>query len=245
VIIIPAIDIRQKKSVRLKQGKIDAETVHSVDPVFVAKLWRAKGAQRIHVVDLDDAFSGININKEIIKNICSSVDIPVEVGGGIRDIDKIKEVFDLGAALVVLGTVAVYNPEVVRKAICKYGAEKIIVAVDAKDGKVVINGWKDLTSINVLELVSRLKKMGVQEILYTDVLRDGMFTGPDFAGLKKLSESGLRIIASGGVKTIANLVKLKQYEKYGVIAAIVGSALYTDEFKLEDAIKTLKILEAK
>ncbi|MDR1926117.1 MAG: 1-(5-phosphoribosyl)-5-[(5-phosphoribosylamino)methylideneamino]imidazole-4-carboxamide isomerase [Endomicrobium sp.] len=245
MIIIPAIDIRQGNSVRLKQGKINAETIYSVDPVFIARLWRAKGARRIHVVDLDGALSGTNINREIIRNICTSVDIPVEVGGGIRDMDKIREVFDLGAELVVLGTVAVYNPEIVRKAICKYGAEKIIVAVDAKDGKVAIDGWKDVTPIDVLELVSRLKEMGVQKILYTDILRDGMFTGPDFAGLEKLSKSGMKIIASGGVKTIADLVKLKQKEKSGIVAAIVGSALYTDEFKLEDAIKTLEILESK
>jgi phosphoribosylformimino-5-aminoimidazole carboxamide ribotide isomerase len=245
MIIIPAIDIRQGNSVRLKQGKIDAETIYSADPVFIAKLWRAKGARRIHVVDLDGALSGTNINREIIRNICASVDIPVEVGGGIRDMNKIREVFDLGAELVVLGTVAVYNPEIVRKAICKYSAEKIIVAVDAKDGKVAIDGWKDVTPIDVLELVSRLKEMGVQEILYTDILRDGMFTGPDFAGLEKLSESGMKIIASGGVKTIADLVKLKQKEKSGIVATIVGSALYTDEFKLEDAIKTLENLESK
>ncbi|MDR3071388.1 MAG: 1-(5-phosphoribosyl)-5-[(5-phosphoribosylamino)methylideneamino]imidazole-4-carboxamide isomerase [Endomicrobium sp.] len=243
MIVIPAIDIRQGNSVRLQQGKIDAETIHSTDPVFIAKLWQAKGAQRMHIVDLDGALSGINVNKEIIKNICASVDGPIEVGGGIRSMEKIREVFDLGAAIVVLGTVAVYNPAIVVKAVDKYGPSKIIVAVDAKDGKVAIGGWKDITSIDVLDLVNRLKEIGVQEILYTDISRDGMFTGPDFAGLKQLSKSGMRIIASGGVKTIDDLVKLKQHEKNGVFAAVVGSALYTDEFKLEDAIKTLENLE--
>ncbi|MDR3256936.1 MAG: 1-(5-phosphoribosyl)-5-[(5-phosphoribosylamino)methylideneamino]imidazole-4-carboxamide isomerase [Endomicrobium sp.] len=245
MIVIPAVDIRQGNSVRLKQGKIDAETIYSTNPVFIAKLWSAKGAQRIHVVDLDGAFSGININKEIIKNICASIDIPVEVGGGIRNMDRIKEIFDMGAAYVILGTVAVYNPEIVRKALEKYGPEKIIVAVDAKDGKVAIGGWKDITPVDVLELVNRLKEIGVQEILYTDISRDGMFTGPDFIGLQKLSESGMRIISSGGVKTIDDLVKLKNYEKDGVFAAVVGSALYTDDFKLEDAIKTLESLEGR
>jgi len=239
MIVIPAVDIRQGNSVRLKQGKIDAETVYSTDPVFIAKLWKAKGAERMHIVDLDGAFSGMNVNKEIIKNICASVDVPVEVGGGIRDMDKIKEIFDIGASYVVLGTVAIYNPEVVRKAIDKYGPEKIIVAVDAKDGKVAIGGWKDITPVKMLELVDKLKEIGVQEILYTDISRDGMFTGPDFTGLQKLSGSGMRIIASGGVKTIDDLIKLKKYEENGVFAAVVGSALYTNDFKLEDAIKLL------
>ncbi|MCA6085336.1 1-(5-phosphoribosyl)-5-[(5-phosphoribosylamino)methylideneamino]imidazole-4-carboxamide isomerase [Candidatus Endomicrobiellum agilis] len=240
MIIIPAVDIRQGNSVRLKQGKIDAETIYSKDPVFIAKLWKSKGAKRLHVVDLDGAFSGINTNKEIIKNICAAVDIPVEVGGGIRNMEKIKEVFDLGATYVILGTVAFHDPEIVKKAINKYGPQKIIIAVDAKDGKIAISGWKDITSVEVLELVNGLKEIGVQEILYTDISRDGMFTGPDFIGLKKLFESDMRIIASGGVKTIDDLIRLKKYEKDGVFAAIVGSALYTDDFKLEDAIKKVE-----
>ncbi|MDR3274402.1 MAG: 1-(5-phosphoribosyl)-5-[(5-phosphoribosylamino)methylideneamino]imidazole-4-carboxamide isomerase [Endomicrobium sp.] len=245
MIVIPAIDIRQGNSVRLKQGKIDAETVYSTDPVFIAKLWKAKGARRIHVVDLDGALSGVNINEDIIKNICASVDVPVEVGGGIRSMEKVREVFELGASYAILGTVAVYNPEIVRKAINKYGPQKIIVAVDAKDGKVAIEGWKDITPVDILELVNRLKEIGVQKILYTDILRDGMFTGPDFAGLKKLSESGMRIIASGGVKTIDDIIKLTKYEENGLFATVVGSALYTDDFKLEDAIRALEDLENK
>ncbi len=240
MIVIPAVDIRHGNSVRLPQGKIDAETPYSQDPVFIAKLWESKGAKRLHVVDLDGALSGTNINKDIIKNICASVDIPVEVGGGIRNMDKIKEVFDVGATYVILGTIAFNNPEIVKKAIDKYGSEKIIVAVDAKDGKVAISGWKNITPIEVSELINKLKEIGVREILYTDISRDGMFTGPDFAGLKKLSESGMRIIASGGVKTIDDLVELKKYEKDGVFAAIVGSALYTDDFKLEDAIEKIE-----
>jgi len=239
MIVIPAVDIRQGNSVRLKQGKIDAETIYSTDPVFIAKLWKAKGAERMHIVDLDGAFSGMNVNKEIIKNICVSVDVPVEVGGGIRDMDKIKEIFAIGASYAVLGTVAIYNPEIVRKAIDKYGPEKIIVAVDAKDGRVAIGGWKDVTPVKVLELVDKLKEIGVQDILYTDISRDGMFTGPDFTGLQELSKSGMGIIASGGIKTIDDLIKLKKYEENGVFAAVVGSALYTSDFKLEDAIRML------
>jgi phosphoribosylformimino-5-aminoimidazole carboxamide ribotide isomerase len=245
MIVIPAIDIRQGNSVRLKQGKIEAETVHSTDPVFIAKLWKAKGAERIHVVDLDGAFNGTSLNGEIIKKICESVDIPVEVGGGIRDIKRVDEVFQWGASYAILGTVAVYNPEILRKAVKKYGPKKIIAAVDAKDGKVAIGGWKDVTPVAVEELTGKLKECGVEEILYTDIARDGMLTGPDFDGLKKLSKSGMRVIASGGVKTVGDLVKLKEYEKDGVFAAIVGSALYTDDFKLEDAIRTMESMENK
>ncbi|MDR1696285.1 MAG: 1-(5-phosphoribosyl)-5-[(5-phosphoribosylamino)methylideneamino]imidazole-4-carboxamide isomerase [Endomicrobium sp.] len=237
MIVIPAIDIRQGNSVRLKQGKIDAETVHSTDPVFIAKLWKAKGAKRIHVVDLDGAFSGLNSNEEIIKKICASVDIPVEVGGGIRTMERIKEVFSIGASHAILGTVAVYNPEIVRKAIDKYGPEKIIVAIDAKDGKVAISGWKDVTPVDMFELAEKLKESGVKEILYTDVSRDGMLTGPDFDGLEKIAKTGMKIIASGGVKTVDDILKLKELEKDGVFAAIVGAALYTDDFNLEEAIK--------
>ncbi|MCL2335369.1 MAG: 1-(5-phosphoribosyl)-5-[(5-phosphoribosylamino)methylideneamino]imidazole-4-carboxamide isomerase [Endomicrobia bacterium] len=240
MIVIPAIDIRQGNSVRLKQGKINEETIHSTDPVFMAKLWKAKGAERIHVIDLDGAFSGDKLNREIIKNICASVDVPIEVGGGIRDMKNVEETFKLGAAYVILGTVAVYNPEVVRKAVDKYGPEKIIVAVDAKDGKVAIGGWKDVTPVEVPDMIEKLKECGVEEILYTDISRDGMLTGPDFDGLKKLSKTGMRIIASGGVKNIDDLIKLQALEKDGVFAAIVGSALYTDDFKLEEAIKRLK-----
>lgn len=245
MIVIPAIDIRQGNSVRLKQGKIDAETVHSTDPVFIAKLWKAKGAQRIHVVDLDGAFNGTSQNSEIIKEICKTTDVPVEVGGGIRTLEKVDEVFKWGASFAILGTVAIYNPEIVRKAVEKYGAHKIIVAVDAMDGKVAIGGWKDITPVEVPTLIEKLKECGVEEILYTDISRDGMLTGPDFKGLKKLSKSGMRIIASGGVKTIDDLIKLKEYEKDGVFAAIVGSALYTDDFKLEEAIRTMQSLDNK
>ena len=245
MIVIPAIDIRQGNSVMLKQGKLEDETVHSTDPVFMAKLWKAKGAERIHVIDLDGSFNGTTQNKEIIKKICESVDIPAQVGGGIRDMKRVDEIFKMGASYVILGTVAVYNPEIVRQAVEKYGSKKIIVAVDAKDGKVAIGGWKDVTPVTALDLIEKLKTFGVEEIIYTDIARDGMLTGPDFEGLKKISKSGMRIIVSGGVSTVEDIVKLKEYEKDGVFGAIVGSALYTDNFKLEDAIRTLESMENK
>jgi phosphoribosylformimino-5-aminoimidazole carboxamide ribotide isomerase len=243
MIIIPAIDIRQGKSVRLKQGKLDAETIYSNDPLFLAKLWQAKGAERIHVVDLDGAFNCISNNREVIKQICSYINIPIELGGGIRDMDKIDEMFNIGATYVILGTVAIYNPDIIRKAIDKYGQDKIIISIDAKDGKVAIDGWKDVTAIDVFELLKELYKIGIHEIIYTDITRDGMFTGPDISGISKLNEfcnNKIRIIASGGIKTVQDIIKLKKYKN--VIATIVGSALYTNDFKLEDSIKNVREL---
>ena len=217
MIIIPAVDIRQGNCVMLKQGKIADETIYSKDPVFMAKLWKAKGAERLHVVDLDGSFSGNQSNNQIIGNICLSVDIPVEVGGGIRNMKRINDIFTLGASYAILGTVAIYNPDIVRQAIEKYGPDKIIV-----------------------EMIEKLKNMGVREIIYTDISKDGMLKGPNIDGLKKIAKtSGMNVIASGGVTTVDDVKKIAKLEKYGVTGAIVGKALYTEDFKLEEAIRTL------
>jgi len=238
MILIPAIDIRQGNSVRLKQGKIKHETIYSNDPVSVAKIWASCGAKCIHVVDLDGAFSGESKNKKIIKRICNDVDIPIHVGGGIRSLEKISEIFSLGAAKAVLGTIAVSNIQIVKESIKEYGKERIIVAVDAKDEKVAVNGWNDITSIDVLRLVDNLKEIGVQNILYTDISRDGMFYGPDYKVIKKLLKKDIKIIASGGIRTEDDVVKLKQC---GVFGAIVGSALYKEEFNLKRSIETAEM----
>lgn len=238
MILIPAIDIRQGNSVRLKQGKIKHETIYSNDPVSVAKIWASCGAKCIHVVDLDGAFSGESKNKKIIKRICNDVDIPIHVGGGIRSLEKISEIFSLGAAKAVLGTIAVSNIQIAKESIKEYGKERIIVAVDAKDEKVAVNGWNDITSIDVLRLVDNLKEIGVQNILYTDISRDGMFYGPDYKVIKKLLKKDIKIIASGGIRTEDDVVKLKQC---GVFGAIVGSALYKEEFNLKRSIETAEM----
>jgi phosphoribosylformimino-5-aminoimidazole carboxamide ribotide isomerase len=241
MIVIPSISIRLGNAVALKQGKVESEVIHSTDPIFIAKLWKAKGAQCLHVIDLDGTFSGTNTNKEIIRKICSSVNIPVLVGGGMRNLNRIKEAFKFGADSVILGTVAVYDPKIVKKAIKKYGPKRIIVSVDSKDAKVVIGGWKELTNVDILEHINNLKEIGVQEIMHIDILRAGMFTGPDYSTIKKFSDSGMRVIVSGGIRNIEDLVKLKAYKKHGVYAAVVGSALYMEEFNLKDAIETIKV----
>jgi phosphoribosylformimino-5-aminoimidazole carboxamide ribotide isomerase len=234
--LIPTIDIRQGNSVRLKQGKNKHETIYSNDPVRVAKIWESCGAKCIHVVDLDGAFSGEN--KEIIKGICTVVDIPVHVGGGIRSLEKISEIFSLGDTKSVLGTLAVSNIQIVKESIKEYGKERISVAVDAKDGKVAVNGWNDITCIDVLRLVDSLKEIVVQNILYIDISRDGMFYGPDYRGIKKLLKKDIKIIASGGIKTEDGVIKLRQF---GVFGAVVGSALYKEEFNLKRSIETAEM----
>jgi phosphoribosylformimino-5-aminoimidazole carboxamide ribotide isomerase len=240
MLVIPAIDIRNGNSVRLKQGKIEGETIHSNNPVQVAKLWKASGAKRIHIVDLDAAINGISQNLEIIKQICLINDIDTELGGGIRNEQKLDEVFNMGAKLAVLGTAAVLNPDFVDFAVKKYGAEKIIIAIDASKGMVAIKGWKELSQLRIDILIDRLKQSGIKQILYTDISRDGMLTGPDFEGLSKLVKSGLEVIASGGIKAIDDLLELKKLEKEGLIGAIVGAALYTKDFNLKRAIEIAK-----
>lgn len=237
MILIPAIDIRQGNSVRLKQGDIKYETIYSTDPENVAKIWESKGAKRIHIVDLDGAFSEESTNEEIIKRICSCVDVPIQVGGGIRSLDKISEIFNWGAASVVLGSIAVSNLQILKEAVNRYGDERIIVAVDAKYGKVAIKGWKDITSIDALSLVDNLKEIGVRNILYTDISRDGMFCGPDYDGIKRLLEKDIKVIASGGIKNKEEIIKLKQC---GICGAIVGSALYLDDFDLKCTIEAVE-----
>ena len=240
MIVIPAVDIRQGNCVMLKQGKIADETIYSKDPVFMAKLWKAKGAERLHVVDLDGSFSGNQSNNQIIGNICLSVDIPVEVGGGIRNMKRIDDIFTLGASYAILGTVAIYNSDIVRQAIEKYGSDRIIVALDVYEGKIAIGGWKEITPVTTEEMIEKLKNMGVSEIIYTDIAKDGMLKGPNIDGLKKVAKaSKMNVIASGGVTTVEDVQKIAKLEKYGVKGAIVGKALYTEDFKLEEAIRVL------
>jgi phosphoribosylformimino-5-aminoimidazole carboxamide ribotide isomerase len=237
MLVIPAVDIRQGNCVMLKQGKIEDETVYSKDPAFIARLWQAKGARRIHVVDLDGAFNGMPQNLEVIKNIRATVDIPMEVGGGVRSLKTIDSLIEIGANYVIVGTLAVYNPDIIRQAVEKHGS-RIIVAIDARDGKVAIGGWKDTTPVDALELTQKMREMGVEEIIYTDITKDGMLEGPNLEGLKAIaSKSGMKVIASGGVTTLEDIKNVKALEANGVVGAIVGKALYTEDMKLEDAIK--------
>ena len=237
MLIIPAIDIRAGNCVMLTQGRLEAETIFSKDPVFMAKLMQAKGAKRLHVVDLDGAFQGMPKNIEILRSIRSAVQIPIEFGGGVRSMKTIEVLIEAGIEHIILGTVAVYHPEVLRQAANKYG-DKIILALDVRDSKVAIAGWKETTTIDAVELAKKAKELGIREIIYTDIKKDGMMEGPNLEGLENIAvESGVGVIASGGVSKLEDVINIKKLEKKGVIGAIVGKALYTEDIKLEEAIK--------
>lgn len=231
MIVFPAIDIKGGKCVRLKQGLIDQETAYYDDPIFVAKMWEEKGAKYLHVVDLDGAFNGSEVNLPIVKSIVESVGIPVQVGGGIRTIDTIAKYLDLGVARVILGTKAVENIEFVKE-VCTLYPNKISVSVDAKGDYVAIKGWVETSDTQVLPFCEELKKSGVLTIVYTDISKDGMLSGPNLEMLKKLNDTlNINIIASGGVANIGNIKDLVQLNLYG---AITGKALYEGTLTMEE-----------
>ena len=238
--IIPAIDIRGGNCVRLMQGKLEDETVYSKDPVFMAKIWRAKGAERLHIVDLDGAFGGVLTNFDIIKEIRKEVDITIEVGGGIRDHKTIEMLINAGIDKVILGTVAIYNTDLVREAYNEHG-DKIIIGIDANKGKAAIGGWKEVTNVTDLDLAHNMEKIGISEFIYTDISKDGMLEGPNLDGVKRFAKSIKgKMIVSGGVSSvedIANVAKLKLNNIEGII---VGKAIYAETLKLEDAIAAVK-----
>lgn len=235
--IIPAIDIQDGAVVRFVQGKRDKK-IYSRDPVKTARHWVKQGAEFLHVVDLDGAFSGTPKNIEIAAAIASSVDVPVEFGGGIRSIEAIKKVLDLGFSRVVLGTRAAQDRGFLQKAV-KTFKDKIIIGVDAKAENVMIQGWKASSKgINLLEFVCDLRKLGLKELIYTDTLKDGTLKGPNIKGIKALLKaSGMKVIGSGGVSSLEDIHKLKSLEKDGLSGIIIGKALYEGRFTLPQAIK--------
>lgn len=236
MIIIPAIDLREGKCVRLVEGKIENETIYSEDPVAIAKSWEEQGAEMIHLVDLDGAFAGHPQNQEVIKEILSVVKVPVQVGGGIRTLETIDELLELGVQWVVLGTVAINNPDLVKAACTKWG-ERIVVGIDAKDGYVAIEGWEATVGKTILELAKEMEAIGVKRIVYTDVRRDGTLKGPNVESTKELAEqTNIEVIASGGVAKLEDLVALKSYENIGIAGVIVGKALYSGAFTLKEAL---------
>jgi len=220
----------------LTQGKFEAETIYSKDPIFIAKMFMTQGAKRIHIIDLDGAFAGTPQNLSILKKIKKTVSVELEFGGGIRKIETIEKIADLGIDKIILGTVAVFNPDMVKEAVKKY-KEKIILAIDVYDDKIAVGGWKEITQYDALEFAKNMADMGVKEIITTDIKKDGMMEGPNIEGIKKLCKSGLSIIASGGVSTIEDVKKISELEKFGVAGMIIGKALYNDSIKLDEAIK--------
>lgn len=237
MIIFPAIDIRDSKCVRLFKGDFNQETVFSDKPEEMAKKWQAEGAEFLHLVDLDGALAGKSQNLATVKKIIAAVNIPVELGGGIRTMENIDEVLALGVKRVILGSVAVKNPDLVKEACAKYG-ERIVVGIDAKDGIVAVDGWGVSGNVDVITLAKEMAKAGVKTIIYTDISRDGTLAGVNVEATAKLArESGINIVASGGVKSTADIKALLPYEKDGIEGVIVGKSIYMKTLDLAEAIE--------
>lgn len=240
MIIFPAIDIRDGKCVRLTEGRFDKETIFADYPADMAKKWASLGAEFLHIVDLDGALAGKSVNLPAIQAILDSVDIPVQLGGGIRTIENIEEVLKLGVSRVILGSVAVRNPELVKTACEKFG-DKIVVGIDARDGIVAVEGWGVSGGVEAEELAKKMAAVGVKRIVYTDISRDGTLTGVNTEATAKLARvSGIKVIASGGVRSIQDMIDVKAVEADGVEGVIVGKAIYTDSLDLVEALKVAK-----
>ena len=237
MIILPAIDILGGKCVRLTQGNYDKKFTYSSYPEDTAIELQEAGAHFLHVVDLDGAKIGHPMNIFTIKKILENVTIPIEVGGGIRSMEEIDMMLDLGVERVMVGTAAVENPKFVREAASQFG-EKVVVAIDARDGIVAVHGWSDSGEIAAEELAARIGDCGITTITYTDIARDGMLTGVNVEMVAKIAEkSGLSVIASGGVNSLENIRKLKENEHLGIVGAIIGKAIYEGVVNLQEAIK--------
>jgi len=222
--------------VRLLKGDFAQETVFSDDPASMARKWQEQGAQFLHLVDLDGARAGRSCNLATVKAIIEAIDIPVELGGGIRTMDNIAEVLELGVRRVILGSVAVRDVDLVREACKRYG-ERVVVGIDAKDGIVAVDGWGVSGDIEVSELAVKMKAAGVKTIIYTDISRDGTLAGVNVEATARLArESGLDIVASGGVSSLQDIEQLKEHEKDGIVGVIVGKSIYTGALDLPQAL---------
>jgi phosphoribosylformimino-5-aminoimidazole carboxamide ribotide isomerase len=235
MIIIPAIDLKEGKCVRLKQGLMDQSTIFSENPAEMARKWVDLGAKRLHLVDLDGAFAGKPVNEDAIKLIVSEVgnEIPIQLGGGIRNLDTVENFLYSGVDSIIIGTAAVTNPGFLHEA-CYAFPGQIIVGLDAKDGDVAINGWAKLTGHNVIDLAQKFEEYGVESIIYTDIGRDGMMAGVNIEATVRLSESlKIPVIASGGVSNIKDIEMLCNVSNIGIRGVITGTAIYegTLDFK--------------
>jgi len=231
--IIPAIDLRDGKCVRLYQGDYNQQTVFSDDPVAVALNWKSQGAGRIHIVDLDGAASGELRNLAIIKAIIKQAGVPVQLGGGIRNEDTVKKLTDIGVNRVILGTAAIEQPDLI-KGLCRKYDDSIVIGIDARDGLVATRGWLKDTGVSAVELGREMANIGVRRILYTDIKRDGTLTEPGYNAIAEMiANSGLPVIAAGGISAISHLRKLKEL---GAEGAILGKALYTGNINLSEAL---------
>ena len=240
MIVIPALDLKEGRCVRLSQGRMDQESVYSEDPVQMARHWESKGAERLHVVDLNGAVAGKPFHRSLIEEITKSIHIPIEVGGGIRDLETIENYLSSGVRWVILGTAAFQNRRCIEEA-CHRFPERVILSIDAKRGKVAIQGWNEVIPLGAIEVTREFEGMGLCAIIFTDVERDGMGTGLNWEDTKALARAtSIPVIASGGVSRIEDIEHLRALEPDGVIGVIVGRALYTGQIDLEEAIRLTK-----
>lgn len=240
MILFPAIDIRNGRCVRLTEGKFECETVFAEDPAEMAVRWADAGAEYLHVVDLDGALAGQSANIEVIKRILAKVKIPVQVGGGIRTLANIENMLALGVTRVILGSVAVRNPELVREACQKFPGQ-VVVGIDAKNGEVAVEGWGIGGGIDAVELAKKMAAVGVEHIIFTDISRDGMLSGVNVEATAELAKaSGIKVIASGGVSSLADLKALQEHAADGIEGCIIGKAIYTGAIDLKEALAALK-----
>jgi phosphoribosylformimino-5-aminoimidazole carboxamide ribotide isomerase len=237
--VIPAIDLLDGKCVRLFQGDYNQAQVFNNDPVAVAQQWAEEGATRLHLVDLDGAKAGHPVNLEAIRSIVQAVNIPIEVGGGLRDRDSVTALLSTGVRWAILGTVAVEKPDLVAQ-LCGEFPGQIIVGIDARDGKVATKGWLETSEILATDLAEQMAQLGAAAIIYTDIHRDGTLQGPNLDALRELASiAAIPVIASGGVSSVTDLLSLLALEPQGVTGAIVGKAIYTGDVSLKEAVRAV------
>jgi phosphoribosylformimino-5-aminoimidazole carboxamide ribotide isomerase len=240
MIVIPAIDLKDGRCVRLEQGLMERDTVFCDSPAQQALDWQRQGAELLHIVDLNGAFAGEPKNRVSIEEIIRNVTVPTQLGGGIRDIATIAAYLELGITRVILGTAAQKNPDLVKEA-CRLFPGRIVVGIDAKNGMVAVQGWAEITGISAIELAKKFEGFGVSAIIYTDIARDGMLSGPNIDATRRLAESvNIPLIASGGVSTLEDIRALMEIESSGVVGVITGKAVYTGSIKLSEAISLTK-----
>lgn len=235
MLVIPAIDLRKGRCVRLYQGDPEKETVYGDNPVEIARQWEQLGAKILHLVDLDGAFTGLSQNAKVIGSIGEEVRIPLQLGGGVRSREAVEKAISFGVSRVIIGTAVIEAPELARELVRDF-EERIVVGIDARDGKVAVKGWTESSAVETVELAERVEQWGVKEIIYTDIKKDGTMQGPSLDGLEEIiSKTSLQVIVSGGISSKEDLISLKPYGS-SVKGVIIGKALYTNQLTLPDAM---------
>jgi len=238
MLIIPAVDVKEGKCVRLTEGKFEDTEIFSDDPVAVAIKWADKGAKILHIVDLDGAKYGKLINTSLLEQIIKKVNIPVQVGGGIRNYEEAERLINMGVSRVILGTI-LWEDKLLTKRLFENFSERIIAGIDARDGKVAIKGWQNVLSIDALDFAGELERLGARRIIYTDIKRDGTLIGPNIGNIEKMLKNiNIPLIYSGGIACLDDVKKLKEFENLGLEGIIIGKALYKGKVILEELLKS-------